>query len=80
MSDTDGLAYGSAKTIVITVATACVGRGLAIACGELGWSVWIAARRAEQGNRVAAEVSAARGISCSVMLARQWLLSVLYKV
>lgn len=75
MSDTDAMAQGSAKTIVISGATGDVGRGIAIACGELDWSVWIAARRAEEGDRVAAEVSAAggRGISCSVMLAKRWL-------
>jgi hypothetical protein len=33
----------------------------AIACGELDWSVWIAARRAEEGKRVAAEVTTAGG-------------------
>ena len=41
------------KTIVITGATGGVGRGIAIACGEAGWEVWIAARRKPQGEDVA---------------------------
>ena len=49
------------KTIIITGATGGVGRGIAIACGAAGWSVWIAARREKEGNHVAAEVTAAGG-------------------
>ena len=49
------------KTIVITGATGGVGRGIAIACGEVGWEVWIAARRKAEGERVAGEVDAAGG-------------------
>jgi len=49
------------KTILITGATGGVGRGVALACGEAGWSVWIAARRAKEGADVAAEITAAGG-------------------
>jgi 3-oxoacyl-[acyl-carrier protein] reductase len=44
------------KTVVITGATGGVGRGIALACGEAGWRVWIAARREKEGREVAAEV------------------------
>ena len=44
------------KTVVITGATGGVGRGIALACGEAGWRVWIAARREKEGLEVAAEV------------------------
>ena len=45
--------------LALSCSTCC---GITIACGELGWwSVWIAARRAEQGKRVAAEVATAGG-------------------
>ncbi|MBW1884014.1 MAG: SDR family oxidoreductase [Deltaproteobacteria bacterium] len=49
------------KTILITGATGGVGRGIAIACGEAGWEVWIAARRKPEGEDVAREVDAAGG-------------------
>lgn len=49
------------KTIIVTGATGGVGRGIAIACGEVGWSVWIAARREKEGLAVAEEVTAAGG-------------------
>jgi 3-oxoacyl-[acyl-carrier protein] reductase len=49
------------KTIVVTGATGGVGRGIAIACGEAGWDVWIAARRRAEGESVAEEVRAAGG-------------------
>jgi 3-oxoacyl-[acyl-carrier protein] reductase len=58
------------KTVVITGATGGVGRGIAIACGEAGWEVWIAARRKAEGECVAGEVDAAGGrgrfVSCDV--------------
>jgi 3-oxoacyl-[acyl-carrier protein] reductase len=58
----------STKTIVITGATGGVGRGIAIACGQVGWRVWIAARREKEGLEVAREVDAAGGsgrfVSC----------------
>lgn len=60
------------KTVVITGATGGVGRGIAIACGEAGWEVWIAARRKAEGECVAGEVDAAGGrgrfVSCDVGL------------
>ena len=60
----------ASKTIVITGATGGVGRGIAIACGEAGWQVWIAARRRFEGDAVAREVDAAGGkgrfVACDV--------------
>jgi len=60
----------ASKTIVITGATGGVGRGIAIACGEAGWQVWIAARRQLEGDAVAREVDAAGGkgrfVACDV--------------
>ncbi|MEZ4290888.1 MAG: SDR family oxidoreductase [Myxococcota bacterium] len=50
------------RTIVVTGATGGVGRGIAIACGEAGWSVWIAARREREGLAVAEEVTTAGGV------------------
>ena len=49
------------KTILVTGATGGVGRGIALACGEAGWSVWIAARREKEGLEVAREISEAGG-------------------
>jgi len=58
------------KTIVVTGATGGVGRGVALACGEAGWTVWIAARRKAEGEQVAEEVDAAGGkgrfVQCDV--------------
>jgi 3-oxoacyl-[acyl-carrier protein] reductase len=58
------------RTIVITGATGGVGRGIAIACGEAGWEVWIAARRRAEGEVVAKQVDAAGGrgrfVGCDV--------------
>ena len=55
-------APGSSRVVVVTGATGGVGRGTALAFAEHGWTVWIAARRAEQGAEVAAEVDAAGGL------------------
>jgi len=49
-------------SVLITGASGGVGRGIALACGEAGWSVWIAARRPAEGEAVAAEVQALGGI------------------
>lgn len=49
------------KTILVTGATGGVGRGVALACAEAGWSVWIAARREKEGAQVAREIDAAGG-------------------
>lgn len=50
------------KVVMITGASGGVGRGIALACGRAGWTVWVAARRAQQGAAVAAEVDTAGGI------------------
>jgi len=49
------------RVAVVTGATGGVGRGIALACAAEGWTVWIAARRAEEGAQVADEVDAAGG-------------------
>ena len=46
---------------MVTGASGGVGRGIAIACGSAGWSVWVAARREDEGGRVADEVTRAGG-------------------
>jgi 3-oxoacyl-[acyl-carrier protein] reductase len=47
-----------------------VGRGIALACADAGWTVWIAARRAAEGTAVADEVTARGGtgrfVACEV--------------
>jgi len=48
------------RVVLVTGATGGVGRGIALACGDAGWSVWIAARRAVEGGQVA-DVVTARG-------------------
>jgi 3-oxoacyl-[acyl-carrier protein] reductase len=47
--------------VLVTGASGGVGRGIALACGEAGWTVWIAARRATEGNAVAKEVTESGG-------------------
>ncbi len=49
------------RVAVVTGASGGVGRGIALACGAAGWRVWIAARRAPEGEAVAREVDAAGG-------------------
>lgn len=56
--DTEG---NATSTVLITGATGGVGRGIALACGQAGWSVWIAARREREGLAVAEEVTASGG-------------------
>jgi 3-oxoacyl-[acyl-carrier protein] reductase len=51
----------SAPVVIVTGASGGVGRGIAIACGAAGWTVWIAARRQAEGTAVAREVDAAGG-------------------
>ncbi len=61
---------GTTKTVVITGATGGVGRGIALACADAGWQVWIAARREKEGREVAAEVDRRGGrgrfVACDV--------------
>lgn len=49
------------EVVLVTGASGGVGRGIAIACGAAGWSVWIGARREAEGSAVAREVDAAGG-------------------
>lgn len=49
------------RVVLVTGATGGVGRGIALACGSAGWTVWIAARRDIEGAAVAAEVTALGG-------------------
>ncbi len=50
-----------ASVVIVTGASGGVGRGIALACGAAGWSVWIAARREPEGEAVAREVASAGG-------------------
>jgi 3-oxoacyl-[acyl-carrier protein] reductase len=54
-------------TVLITGASGGIGRGIALACAEAGWTVWIAARRSAEAAAVADEVTAAGGIGRSVV-------------
>lgn len=57
---------GDAKVVLVTGASGGVGRGIAVACGAAGWTVWIAARRDAEAAAVAAEVEAVGGSGRSV--------------
>ena len=50
------------RVVLVSGASGGVGQGIAVACGRAGWTVWIAARRADEGEAVAAEVDAAGGV------------------
>jgi NAD(P)-dependent dehydrogenase (short-subunit alcohol dehydrogenase family) len=50
------------RVVLITGASGGVGRGIAQACGDACWTVWIAARRATEGEQVAAEVTERGGV------------------
>jgi 3-oxoacyl-[acyl-carrier protein] reductase len=50
------------RTVLITGASGGVGAGVARSCGEVGWEVWIAARREREGRAVADAVTAAGGL------------------
>jgi NAD(P)-dependent dehydrogenase (short-subunit alcohol dehydrogenase family) len=56
--------------VLVTGASGGVGRGIAVSCGGSGWTVWVAARRQDEGRRVADEVTAAGGagrfVECDV--------------
>jgi 3-oxoacyl-[acyl-carrier protein] reductase len=54
-------------TVLVSGASGGIGRGVALSCAELGWTVWIAARREAQANEVAAEVTAAGGTGRAVV-------------
>jgi len=60
----------NSRVALVTGASGGVGRGIALACGAAGWRVWIAARRASEGEGVAREVDAAGGagrfVACDV--------------
>ncbi len=60
----------SGHVVVVTGASGGVGRGIALACGAKGSTVWIAARRETEGSIVAKEVESAGGVgrfvSCDV--------------
>jgi len=49
--------HPATKVVLITGASGGVGRGVALACADVGWTVWIAARRRAEGEQVAAEVT-----------------------
>ena len=50
-----------APVVLVSGASGGVGRGIALACAQAGWTIWIAARRRDAGRAVAAEVDAAGG-------------------
>lgn len=60
----------TAKVVLVTGASGGVGRGIALACAEAGWTVWVAARRAPEGGEVAQQVDTAGGrgryVACDV--------------
>lgn len=60
----------AAPVVVVTGASGGVGRGIALACGAAGWTVWVAARREAEGSAVAREVDERGGeghfIACEV--------------
>ncbi len=58
---------GACPVVMVTGASGGVGRGIAVACGQAGWTVWIAARREAEAAAVAAEVDAAGGHGRAVM-------------
>jgi NAD(P)-dependent dehydrogenase (short-subunit alcohol dehydrogenase family) len=49
------------RVVVITGASGGVGRGIALSLGASGWTVWVAARRRQEGQGVADEVTEAGG-------------------
>jgi 3-oxoacyl-[acyl-carrier protein] reductase len=54
--------------VLVTGASGGVGRGIALSCGAAGWTVWVGARRALEGEQVADEVTAAGGAGRFVAL------------
>lgn len=45
-----------APVIVVTGASGGVGRGIALACAKVGWTVWVAARREQESRAVVKEI------------------------
>ena len=64
------MAVGGKPVVLVTGASGGVGRGIAVACGAAGWTVWVAARRPVEGHAVAEEVDRAGGrgrfVECDV--------------
>jgi NAD(P)-dependent dehydrogenase (short-subunit alcohol dehydrogenase family) len=64
------MAVDGQPVVLVTGASGGVGRGIAISCGGSGWTVWVAARRRDEGRQVADEVTAAGGagrfVECDV--------------
>jgi 3-oxoacyl-[acyl-carrier protein] reductase len=56
--------------VLVTGASGGVGRGIAVSCGAAGWTVWVAARRVDEGRGVADEINRAGGqgrfVECDV--------------
>lgn len=57
----------TARTVLVTGASGGLGRGIALACGTAGWTVWVAARRGPEAAAVADEVTAAGGVGRSIV-------------
>lgn len=55
------------KVVLVTGASGGVGRGIALACAEAGWTVWIAARREAEAAAVAAEADERGGKGRSIV-------------
>lgn len=49
------------KVVLVTGASGGLGRDVACACAERGWTVWVAARRASEGAAVVAEIEGRGG-------------------
>jgi len=64
------MAAAGQPVVLVTGASGGVGRGIAVSCGRAGWTVWVAARRRDEGGQVADEVTAAGGagrfVECDV--------------
>ncbi len=67
MAVSAGEAVSGPRVVLVTGASGGVGRGIAVACGRAGWTVWIAARRQAQAAEVAAEVDAAGGAGRAIV-------------
>ena len=52
MSERREHAASDQRVVLVTGASGGVGRGIAHACANAGWTVWIAARREAEGTEV----------------------------